>query len=271
VSDRPQPPSAAANATLERRAVLLFGASNLTLSFARAIAKLRAAQRGPLDVIAAYGHGRSYGLTSRVLGRELPGILACGAWSALAATRSGTIDALLTDIGNDIMYGQDVATVAGWIEECVERLRARGARVVLSRLPLASVERLSRARFAVARAIFFPTRRVALDVVRERTCELDARLREIACAHGVRSIQPRSEWYGFDPIHIRRAARDGAWTELLGGWDASAEPARGARLTLVDRIALARLRPAERRMLGRVRTRAQPAAVLTDGTTVASY
>jgi hypothetical protein len=260
----------ASTAASQRSAVVLFGASNLTRSFPRVIAMLRAA-RGPVDVIDACGHGRSYGLTSSVLGRELPSILDCGAWNALAATRSAQIDALITDIGNDIMYRREAATIAGWIEQCVARLRERDARVAISRLPLASLDSLSHARFAVARAIFYPTRPVKLEVASAIARELDAHLRAIARAHGARLVDARREWYGLDPIHIRRSARDEAWGTLLGAWESSAPARAPSRLSVGDRIALARRRPERRRTLGRLQTRAQPSAILSDGTTIASF
>jgi hypothetical protein len=254
-----------------RACVALFGASNLTLSFARVVALLRARHRAPLEVISAHGHGRSYGLASSVLGRELPGILASGAWRALATPRSPPADALLTDIGNDVMYGADAPTIAGWVEECVERLREHDARVVIVRLPLASLEQLSHARFAVARAVFFPTRRLELEVVRERARALDARLVAIASTHEVKLVEPRREWYGLDPIHIRRSARDAAWRTMLGAWDPAGAPTGAARPSIADRWALARLRPESRRLFGRAQHRDQPSVVLADGTTIAAY
>ena len=45
----------------------------------------------PLEVFVALGHGRSYGRSTRMLGRQLPGILECGLWPELAA-RHGDAD-----------------------------------------------------------------------------------------------------------------------------------------------------------------------------------
>ena len=54
-------------------------------AFAQIVATLQSADSAPLEIFAADGHGRSYGMASRVLGRELPGILECRLWETLAS------------------------------------------------------------------------------------------------------------------------------------------------------------------------------------------
>ena len=61
----------------------------------------------PLDILAALGHGRSYGSLSNVSGRVLPGITTCGLWERWENSPALPTRALLTDIGNDLFY--DVA------------------------------------------------------------------------------------------------------------------------------------------------------------------
>ena len=59
------------------RAVAL-GASNLTRGFRTVVSAARAAWGPEVQVLAALGHGRSYGAPSRVPFRTLPGILESG-------------------------------------------------------------------------------------------------------------------------------------------------------------------------------------------------
>jgi hypothetical protein len=260
-----------ANALPVRRRVVLFGASNLTRAFPRVVAALRA-EEPRSEILSAHGHGRSYGSASTFLGRELPSILACGLWRALEHSRPERTDALLTDIGNDIMYGTDVATIAGWIGECAARLTRHGARVAIVRLPLASLERLSRLRYEIVRALFFPTRRLAFETALERARELDARLPALAEQHAVALIETEPHWYGIDPIHIRSREQNAAWTKLLSGWNAAPTNAsERARLTWRERAELSLARPDRMRRIGRVQTKEQPCVVLDDGTTVAIY
>ena len=72
------------NHDLSTRVVLL-GASNLTRGISTVVGTARRLL-GPMPhVFVAYGHGRSYGVRSRVLIRGLPGILNCGLWPAPSA------------------------------------------------------------------------------------------------------------------------------------------------------------------------------------------
>ena len=63
--------------------IVLLGASNLTLSLRLAIQQIQHCCGRPSEVLAAVGHGRSYGQSSQVLIRELPGIIESGLWSQL--------------------------------------------------------------------------------------------------------------------------------------------------------------------------------------------
>ena len=62
------------------RAILL-GASNLRISLPFLLDQVRRRAGGPVEALAACGHGRSYGAWSRFLFvRHLPGIAGCGLW-----------------------------------------------------------------------------------------------------------------------------------------------------------------------------------------------
>src|SRR6185312_15364145 len=93
---------------------------------------------GPVEVLAACGHGRSYIAWSRFLAiRHLPGIAGCGLWQALEDRPGLSTVALLTDAGNDLVYGAPVPAIVRGIEACLEKLAARRAQIVLTPLPLA--------------------------------------------------------------------------------------------------------------------------------------
>lgn len=205
--------------------LIALGASNLTRGFATVVQTARSVWGEPIDVFAALGHGRSYGLRSRILVRSLPGILDSGIWARLAAAPPAPSRGLVTDVGNDILYGASTATILAWVAEVVARLRAFGAEVALTDLPLASIRRLSNERFLLFRSILFPACRLSLAETVERAEAVTEGLSRLAANQDLGYIRLRDEWYGFDPIHIRPRFWTPAWQEILGGGTTPVPPA----------------------------------------------
>lgn len=253
--------SAAETATQAERQVVLLGASNIAIGFPVILRLLQSGFPEPLHVFGAFGHGRSYGMWSTVLARSLPGISTCGLWDELSRRDpqpSGT-SALITDVGNDLLYGASVQQIGEWVDSCVEKLRGCGADVVLTRLPMASVRGLSVLRYNCTRTFFFPFSDLTWPVMMERACALDAQLMEIGTRHGIKLIEPPGAWYGFDPIHIRYTRLTAAWRYTFSQWSGFDESATLARLSSFDRGRIRLLRPAEWRILGRPQHTPQPA------------
>jgi hypothetical protein len=249
----------------------LLGASNLRLALPSLIGSLESIARAPLEVLVACGHGRSYGMTTRVLGVELPSIGSCGLWDALAHEPSIPTVALLTDVGNDIMYGASADEITAWIARDIDRLRVLGARPLVVRVPLVTIERLSSWRYEIARSILYPTRRITLHDARSIARELDRNLLEIARRHDLPVVEPAADWYGIDPIHIRRGRRETVWSEIVAKLVEESENGAAGGLSGTDRRSLARARPEARRVFGFARSHAQPAARLGSGTTISLY
>lgn len=187
--------------------VIVLGASNVSRGLGRLAAVVGGRADGRLDLMVAAGHGRSYGVNSRVAMRRLPSILASGLWRAIER-EAGVADppplALVTDIGNDLLYGFSAPQVAGWVAECLRRLAERGARIAITTLPLASLERVGPARYRAFRACFVPGCRLTLAAVREAAADLDERIVALAAAHGAAVLEQPGAWYGIDPIHPQR-------------------------------------------------------------------
>jgi hypothetical protein len=255
---------------LPRRLVVL-GASNVAFGLPTVLATARDLWGGPLDILAAFGHGRSYGLRMAVLWRELPGLIECGLWQALKRRAPVPTTALLTDVGNDLLYEMPVPDIAAWVETCVDRLQLAGARVVMTPLPLCNIATLSPRRFYFFRTLFFPASRLQYDTLLGWARELDGRLRRLAENRGVALAEPRAEWYGLDPIHIRRTSRRSAWRALLSTGMAGPPPRVTRTFSLRHSVRLWMLAPEQRWIFGWPRRRAQPVGRLEDGTTVALY
>lgn len=252
------------------RRVVFLGASNVVRAISTIIETAELIWEPPLDVLVACGHGRSYGQTSRVLGRSLPGILQCGLWEDLQRRPALSAAALITDIGNDILYGASVGQIAEWVEECLVRLRGGCDRIVVTELPLARIGSVTSWQYRAIRWLLFPGSRVTFTDAMQRARELNARVIELAARHRAALQSPRREWYGLDPIHIRRGSWSAAWCEILSaaGQRRPAHPARGSWRRWWQ---LRRQRPQSRRLFGIAQRREQPACTLPGGSVISLY
>jgi hypothetical protein len=252
------------------RRLIVLGASNVARSVSTAVATAQLSWGGPVEALMALGHGRSYGRATTWLGRVLPGIGQCGLWSALERPAECPATAVITDIGNDLLYGADPEMIAGWVDECLERLSATAPEILLSGLPLANVAGLSQRRYLTYRALFFPRCQLSLAELSRRAAALQDRLRASAARRGARWLEPSAAWYGRDPIHWRSGSWGEIWEKFFGVFPA-AQVSRARRASAVRWLYLRSLVPHERRLWGVMQRRAQPAGALRDGTTIAFY
>lgn len=246
--------------------VVVLGASNVARGLGALVAQARRAL-GPADLLVACGRGRSYGWTSRFFFRDLPPIVSCGLWPALAERDPLPLHAVLTDVGNDVLYGATPAEIARWVETCLSRLAAAGARISVTALPLERLQRLGPRAYAFWSTLFYPGRARPFDRVRGDLAELDERLGDLAHSAGARRVVPPGTWYGLDPIHIRPSRVRRAWAELLPAEGSGGPAPRALGLGLCLNL----LAPEERALLGRVRRHGQPARCFGDGTRLSLF
>jgi len=127
-----------------------------------------------------------------------------------------------------------VAATAGWVEACLDRLAGQEAEIVMTLLPLARLERLSGLQVRLAAALLFPGREVPWPALLDQARDLDGRLRRMGRERGARLVEPAADWYGLDPIHLRRRRRREVWSQIVSpGASAAVIPAdRGATVSL---------------------------------------
>lgn len=247
--------------------VVVVGASNVSRGLARLAAVVGGRTSMPIDLFVTAGHGRSYGVNSRVAMRRLPSILASGMWRAIDRQGVGRPGqpplALLTDIGNDLLYGFSAAQVAEWVRETVRRLADRGATITITGLPLASIGRVGPARYRALRACYVPGCRLPLESLKTAADDLHARIVEIAAERGATLIHQPGEWYGLDAIHIRRERLDDLWQAAGDAWGFAAASA-GRRGTWRDWAILGSRAAEVRSLARRVRYTPQPVVARRD-------
>jgi hypothetical protein len=221
--------------------------------------------------MAAIGHGRSYGQDSSVLGRKIPGIFPCALWQELQCRAALPTAALVTDIGNDLLYGVPRDRIVQWVAQCLDRLADAGASTIVTQLPLASIERLSDARFRFFRTAFFPRSRLTLSSAKDLARGLNDELIALGQSRKIAVISAAESWYGFDPIHLKRRVFRHAWPAMLASWHPAGTAIEIPRASLHTSAYLAMLPPSERFLFGVRRRAAQPSGRLPDGTTISLY
>ena len=252
--------------------VLLLGASNLTLSLRTVIDLVQQRCGGPCDVKVAAGHGRSYGVTSQVLIRGLPGITDCALWPRLDAVEHLPSYAVLTDIGNDIPYGIDPRRLLNWVNWCIDRIQEHTAQIVMSNLPIATIESLSEAHYRIIRSVFFPFCRLSLRDVVERANIVHQGLADIAGDRRVILVESESEWFGPDAIHVIPWKRKAYYSRVCGRLQAAdVDSLNGRDPGRTPLTWLRRPRFEQMTLLGRQRCQPQPSGRLSDGSLVSLF
>lgn len=247
--------------------VVALGASNLTRGFQTIVSTARSVWGPDVEVLAALGHGRSYGAPSRFLFRTLPSILKSGLWVELERRPPMATRGLVTDVGNDILYGFSVERTLGWVEEALVRLGRVTRDIVLTDLPLASVHRLSNLKFLAFRSVLVPSCRLSLAQVLERADLVNEGLALLAKSYGAKLFRLDPAWYGFDPIHVRPSRWRSAWQQILG----SQPHADSGNGSMVESVKLYFMRPERRCLFGVEQFTSQSGVALRSGGQVWLY
>ena len=256
--------------------VVLLGASNLTRAISTVVQTARLGLGSRLQVLAALGHGRSYGIDSSVLGRRLPGIHQCGLWPYLNASQGPDpspcpTSALVTDLGNDLLYEIEVHQILDWIETCLDRLADVQARITIMSLPMEGLGTLSAARYRFFRTLLFPKCNLSLDETVARATELNHLVYEVGRRRRIPVVAPPHHWYGVDPIHIKMRYWREAWHAMIEPLVRSTGPCPLADASFRRWIYLRRLAPEKRWWFGVPQQCKQPAGAFEDGTTISYF
>jgi hypothetical protein len=254
-----------------RATVVLLGASNLTRGISTVVNYARRLLGSPLDFYVALGAGRSYGTRTRILVRELPGIRESAIWRALEQrNHDAPVFALITDIGNDILYGASVAEIVEWLRDALDRLKAMQATICIVQLPEHNVLNFTNLQFWLLNKILFPGRNLNKELIRANALLLIAEINKLAKEYDATLIEHDPDWYRFDPIHFKLSSWPRAWGRIMGGWtscdlSAEAKAATAPRKSFLQWLYLYSRTPDIWWILGRERRRSQPCAVLADG------
>ncbi len=252
-----------------RPRVVVLGASNVSRGLSRLVAAVESRSPGA-DLFVAAGHGRGYGVNTRVAARRLPSILGSGLWRGLDRYGDAAPFALVTDVGNELLYGFPAEQIASWVRESVRRLADRGATIVITRLPMAGIATVGAVRYRALRTFFVPGCRLSLAGLKEAATRLDAELLTIAGDFSGQIIEQPAHWYGLDTLHVRRRHLDDLWRMACEAWGFHAveSPVRPA---VIDWLKVGTKAAEVRSLGGMMRFTPQPVLPLRSGGMLSLY
>ena len=219
--------------------VLLLGASNLVLGWRSLVNSLRHVTADPINLNVALGMGRSYVKTSAFWYRRLPAIRNCGLWDRLPRDSANPPRVLITDLGNDIVYLFEPDQIVAAVQHCIRQILdwRPDAKIVVTGLPLASLTRIGKLQFQIAKTIMFPGCPLSRTSILERSQSLDRLVRQMAEDFGIPVVEPEPHWYGFDAIHVVPEFRAAAFQKYFAAFE-PAIPAMESRTSAKLRIDL---------------------------------
>jgi hypothetical protein len=95
-------------------------------------------------------------------------------------------------------------------------LQHHQAKIAMTMLPIESIRAVKRWQYAIVKRMLFPTHELSFVDAIARANEVHDLTIDLAQRRGVMLIPTRSEWYGFDPIHIRARHWPSAWGAMIG-------------------------------------------------------
>jgi len=161
--------------------LILLGASNLARGYTALVNFIRQqlAPR-PLEVLAAFGPGRGYRAWGGILGQiKYPPIGSSILFKKAEkqACTAHSVHALVTDIGNDILYGVEPEQIVEAVKGVQDRLLDLNARVYTTPLPSYFEQEIPEFMFYAIRTVLFPSSRVLPEQVREAVIRINEFLR----------------------------------------------------------------------------------------------
>lgn len=196
--------------------LIFLGASNLARGYYGLIHFLRRQLHPrPLHIFNALGPGRGYCAEGGIFNVVYPPINACGIMDAAreSAHPPCRVVALITDIGNDIMYGVPAESIIDCVTELLKTFRELDADVLMTSIPNSLEHEVGKIPFAVLRALFYPKSRVERSQAASAVIEINRFLRNSVSGR-ITLIEDLQDYYGIDIIHFSLLKGQHAWSRI---------------------------------------------------------
>ena len=254
------------------------GASNLAFAHKPVLQRLANSCPAGSSIFLAHGPGRSYGLNAGNPLWRYQGHVHSDLWAdleaAVAAQEQPRISALITDVGNDLLYTRGHSLPGRWVKRICERLAGMGAHCAVTSLPMASILALSPLKFGMLRPLFFPRFRVEREAMFGWAESLQDQLSNLCQQHNFQLLPAEPQWYGPDHFHLKWFKRKevfNLWLNSLLQEPTLAEPMLQECTQTGQLRVMPRLQRNQDWFLGRQRQRPQTGAMLAEAVRIYFY
>ena len=196
--------------------LILLGASNLSrgcFAFAKHLRNCLLPRS--VEVFIASGPGRGYCVPGGLLNINYPPIYSSDIFEAVQKkSESGCrVIALVTDIGNDIMYNVSAEKLIETIQQIFVTLQSMNAEIFYTTLPVAFERKVHPVWFYILRSILLPFSRVSYDKATAGIITVNQFLKNYP-SENCHLIPDMDRYLGYDEIHYGWLRAHHAWTHV---------------------------------------------------------
>lgn len=196
---------------------LLLGASNLARGYSllnRHISKCLGDSN--TEFLNALGPGRGFCARGGMFNFTYPPIQDCRILEAAEKKTNDARAVLITDIGNDLMYGISADTLIECLDSLIERMLLWNAEIFLASIHVNMKKDVSPATFFILRFIFYPGSKVTYEETDSFITKVNSYLEEKARKNEkVHLITGMESYAGLDKIHYSMLKTHLAWSQVI--------------------------------------------------------
>lgn len=193
---------------------VLLGASNLARGYSALTRNISQSVSG-CEFLNALGPGRGYCAEGGLFNFTYSPIGECRVMDKVRAQQGRRIAVLLTDIGNDIMYGVPEQSLVECLDTLIEKSLQLNAEVFVTSIHVDVRKDMGKASFKLLKAIFYPNSLVTYDKADSAVKKLNHYLEEKSAQNErVHLVSGLGEFCGMDKIHYSLFKSHLAWSRV---------------------------------------------------------
>ena len=202
---------------------IFLGASNLARSFhGLKYCIERCIFPRPASFVHAMGPGRGYVNRGGILNATYSPILNCGILEAVRnkKIKDQSVVALITDIGNDIMYGVSSEKIINGLQYLLNALGEFKTNIFITSIPVDLEKDISELHFHIIRQIYFPKSPVKYSQASNNIKAINKFILQ-SSNKKITVINDMKQFCGIDKIHYSILKSQSAWSHVVGKLTAS--------------------------------------------------